>query len=482
MINGFFGGGARVECGGYASHQTQMKSLVGKVSGLKKFNLNYSTESMGVSFSANLETGVMDSSIVVAPRYSRGQPDECSRTLTPEECAQLSETVFATNILEYNGYAVIVNGLPPIEDMTISMNFEKGDDYYMSYNGGRGPGNVVQEVQKLFPLIFELADYSPGKGRPIMPTMPSVLGTHRFEFTEGKKHGTLTIRIDTLRRRDEGQGELFSEGDFGKKHFIFNTGFVHTGNGRYDLKMIKELEDSIGTTPDNWHFAAMLTFDWDGRMKCEAFSAMPDLKDRAPVYEIDPVEKLASAFLYCDSGDTFKTFAVFLDDNEKTDYLVRTGWEDPETKRFFYSDYKADTERFADFEKLATLVKLHDWREYLKLGSDAPLKSKVWLELNYRYGRSVILSEEKILEAVERTKDESIKEPHLELFRQLCKMIQELTKPENIVSQGFWRSGREVGQLMAETEILQYFNTPLVRVVAVTPKTAMSPEQLSKLM
>ena len=40
MLNGFFGGGARVECGGYASHQTQMKSLVGKVSGLKKFNLN----------------------------------------------------------------------------------------------------------------------------------------------------------------------------------------------------------------------------------------------------------------------------------------------------------------------------------------------------------------------------------------------------------------------------------------------------------
>ena len=129
---------------------------------------------------------------------------------------------------------------------------------------------------------------------------------------------------------------------------------------------------------------------------------------------------------------------------------------------------------------MATLVPLHNWREYLKLGSDAPTKSKVWMELNYRYGRSVILSEEKILEAVARTKDESIKEPHLELFRQLCKMIRELTKPEDIIHQGFWLSGREVGQLMAEAERLEYFHTPLVRVMDVTPETAMSPAELSK--
>jgi len=446
-----FGGENNHMSGGYRSNSHATAPLVGHVKGLKKFSLDYRTEIVTVIVEADLDAGTLCSEIGVSERFKRDGGMACKRKLDPEEAARLSEAVFADGLLNYNGYNVHVNGLPLIEECDLSMEFYEGKPYYLHYNGGRGPANFRAELVKLWPLLFELGRYAPGKGKPPMPPMPAILGSHRFEFADGKKRGTLTANIETLYRRENvvGQGELISEGDFGKKHFRVDARYVTSGNGRYDLGMVQELEDSVGKTPDNWHFAAMITRDFDGNLMCEAYSAMPGLEDRKAVYEVDPKEKLASAFFYCASGSTYKTACLFREDRESKEFFLRLGHEDPASGRFFYSVYKADPEALSRLEELALTGRFSQYREYFALGSEVPSVAPVWLELNYRYGRSVILSVDRIQAVAERLKDERIKEAHLWLFQQIGSVMEEAAAPEKLVKQGVCPSGAEVVKRLA---------------------------------
>ena len=446
MIKGHSGARGRVECGGYSSKQMSTNSLTGRVKDLKKLNLNYSTETVRIRFVADLEAGTLEAEIAVSDSSAPFGGTSCKRDLKEGEAGRLEQAVLSTRLLEYNGYNVHVNGLPLIEECLLSMTFAEGDAFHLSFNGGHGPGGFTEELMMLWPLLFEMAGYAPGKCIPPTPGMSSLVGTHRFEYVRGEKKGTLTIRLDSMyRRKDaESQGELFSEGDFGKKHFLVNTSYVTTGNGRWDVYLVRELEDSIGVTPDSWKFAAMLEREYDGRLRCEALSAMPDLEDRTAAYEIEPVEMLASAFCYRASEGTYKTMSLLRDSDESMEFFLRSGREDPASGRFFYTVCKADPDRLQLLSDLAISSKLSDIREYLALGSDAPAVSPLWLELNFRYGRSVILSRERIHEAAKRLNDPYLEEMHLQLLFQLCQLLSEVAKPEDAVTQGVCTSCTEV--------------------------------------
>ena len=451
---GFGGGLQDAMCGGYSSHETGTKSLLGKVSGLKTFSLNYATEKMKVSLTADLDTGEASSGVSVQGYYGDTAQSGCARTLTEDEKKRLEEAVFAGKILDFNGFSVMVNGLPLIEDCSLFMTFAEGGDYGLSFNGARGPVGFREELVKLFPVIFDIARYEPGKGRPSMPPMNQVLGVHKFEFEDGKKHGTLTVNLESFRKREgvEGHGELFSEGDFGKKHFRISASPVVSGDGRYDLYLVHEYEDSVGVTPDNWKFAAMLEMNYRGDISCEAFSAMPNLKDRKKVFETEKQEKLSSAFLYSASGDAYKTVCLYRDDRESMDYFLRAGQYDPASGRFFYSVYKVDPEFLKNVESLAlTMPDPWQYREYFELGSEMPMKSQNWLQLNFRYGRSMIISVEAIHAAAERLKVEEIKEAHVLLFQQMCQALEQLARPEDILKQGACPSRREVVEYITVT-------------------------------
>ncbi len=446
MKKGHNGARDRVECGGYSSKQMSTESLAGRVKDLKKLSLYYDTETIHLRFIADLEAGPMEAEVTVRDGSEPFGGTSCKRSLKEGEAGRLEQAVLSTRLLEYNGYNVHVNGLPLIEECSLSMTFAEGDAFHLSFNGGHGPGGFTEELMKMWPLLFEMAGYAPGKCIPPTPGMSSLVGTHRFEYVRGEKKGTLTIRLDSMyRRKDaESQGELFSEGDFGKKHFLVNTSYVTTGNGRWDVYLVRELEDSIGVTPDSWKFAAMLEREYDGRLRCEALSAMPDLEDRTAAYEIEPVEMLASAFCYRASEDTYKTMSLLREDDESMEYFLRSGSGDPKSGRFFYTVRRADPDRLRLLEKLAIASKLSDIREYLALGSEAPAVSPFWLKLNFRYGRSVILSEDRIQAAAERLKDPVMEEMHRMLLRQLCQLLADVARPEDALKQGVCPSCTEV--------------------------------------
>lgn len=470
-------------CGGYASNSPQMKSLQGKVSGLKTFSLTYQTQGLGMAFKADLEEGTLSSSISVHNYSAELGGTSVVRKMTKEEGQRLAEEVFSGGLLELNGYSVQVNGLPLIEDCFLSMTFEEGESYSMNFNGGRGPGKFREAFGPMIPLLMELGEYAPGKGAPLRPYPSSVLGTHVFEFEEDGKKGTLTVRIESLHKREGvlGQGELFSEGDFGKKHFRIDVRPI-SGNGEYHLEMVKEYEDSVGKTPENWTFAATIKKDYKGNLLCEAYSAMPDLNDRKAVPEKEKEERVTSAFLFDASGEEYRTICLYRESAEEDRYFLRTGQEDSESGRFFYSIYRVEPEELAALTELAGRVDPWKVREYFALGSKEPGRSKVWLEMDFLYGRSVILSEEAFREAAERLKDDSIPEEHMELMLQMISCLESLADPRKIAFQGANPSGREVAEYLAEGHFIDRNGSFLMkREWPVTFGEEKSPEELKTL-
>jgi len=266
------------ECGGYRSNNQNTKPLENVKGELTylfcTFYDGYSSEAPDfVEYEIRLNDTTFRGSI--SPTESGYDPYKFNVKKDARTTQALSKALKESGLLQFNGWNVHVNGLPPTTDFYISATFSTGEKFFMEFNGGRMPEGFTDASKVFNDAVIKAADFAPEKCEKSKPYVNPYHGEHHFNYSKDGKQQSFTFIVTP--QGGEENAEVISKGDFGYLHARCNA---HNVSGRYFVSILGYYDDSQITTPTRNSLAGILDHI-NGKITLEPLQAAPDLPDRS---------------------------------------------------------------------------------------------------------------------------------------------------------------------------------------------------------
>lgn len=256
-------------CGGYRYNHNSYTSMEDEKGGITDISFIYYERGYG-SYKLKLKEDTLHASLNAEPDYYLSQ--EFDMSFEGKVKSGLEKALRSSGLLRFNEWCVEVSGLPPFDDASISIKFDTGASYYMSYNGGHSPEGFDEAVTKFVEAVKNLCGFDPDKKEPIPPYVSPFWGTHKFvyEAPDGRKQTFIYIA-----NRDD--IEVVSYGDYYSSEHIHCYGHKIYGSGeRYDLSIEEYFDDSV-EKPSTKNSTAAIIYRVNGELIMEPYQICPEI-------------------------------------------------------------------------------------------------------------------------------------------------------------------------------------------------------------
>lgn len=256
-------------CGGYRYDHASYTSMEDEKGGITDISFIYYERSYG-SYKLTLKNDTLHASLNAEPDYYLSQNFDMA--FEGKVKKGVENALRSSGLLRFNEWCVEVNGLPPLDDASISIKFDTGTSYYMSFNGGRSPEGFDEAVISFVEAIKKLCGFDPDKKEPIPPYVSPFWGTHKFvyEAPDGMKQTFIYMS-----NRDD--IEVVSYGDYYSSEHIHCSGHkIYGGQERYDLSIEEYFEDSV-EKPSTKNSTAAIIYRIGGELIMEPYQICPEI-------------------------------------------------------------------------------------------------------------------------------------------------------------------------------------------------------------
>ena len=266
-------------CGGYRCSNNACASMEDEKASIDKISFSFYEEGKSYSIKMDLESFATsmnsDSQFYLSQKFTA--------SITSELRANVEKYVRESGLLKFNGWCVEVNGLPMTVDANISIHFDNGKSFFMSFNGCNAPAGFIEAAHKFIDSIIPICGYDPEKKEKIPPYVNPFAGTHKFvyEGRDGKKqtfvYTLIEGRINTV--------ELKTFGDYYSSQHVKCVGHkIYGGQERYDFK-IEDYYDDSELKPSQKNNGAATVYRKNKELFFVPYQICPEFPERPEIPE-----------------------------------------------------------------------------------------------------------------------------------------------------------------------------------------------------
>lgn len=268
------------QCGGYRNTARVCSSMEDEKASIKELSFFFYDEGKSYHIDMNLEefkTSMNENADLFLSQ-------DYSASATRELRADIEKYVRESGLLKFNDWCVEVNGLPMTGDANISILFENGKRFYMSFNGCHAPDGFYEAANRFIGSIVPICGYAPEKSKKIPPYVDPFAGTHKFiyESQDGKKQ----TFIYTMTNGKVNSVELKTFGDYYSSQHVKCSGHkIYGGQERYNLTLEGYYDDSVLMPSKKGNIAAIV-YRRNEKLFFVPYQVCPEFPERLELMEI----------------------------------------------------------------------------------------------------------------------------------------------------------------------------------------------------